>query len=169
MVDVDTGSPPLEVQEMWEEKRRAMMEDDEPELGVTITDTYPTGDFPESQPLEMPQFPGTGPVDIGAQIFTPPPSDPWAGLPEIKITLHTPFGLLNLATRGLSVGDDAVAILLPESSIDYSPAVGVTCWIDVGDESYTVVFAGGRFTFPGLPFIVLTFLRETIDGEERES
>jgi hypothetical protein len=76
---------------------------------------------------------------------------------EIKIV--SPFGKLGFKALNVSITDFGVAFIIKKDAIQFEPNINTELTIQYRGQDYSVIYAGGFFTFPKIPFTFVSFLR----------
>jgi hypothetical protein len=76
---------------------------------------------------------------------------------EIKIV--GPFGKLGFKALNVSITDFGVAFIIKKDAIQFEPNINTELTIQYRGQDYSVIYAGGFFTFPKIPFTFVSFLR----------
>jgi hypothetical protein len=76
---------------------------------------------------------------------------------EIKIM--GPFGKLGFKALNVSITDFGVAFIIKKDAIQFEPNINTELTIQYRGHDYSVIYAGGFFTFPKIPFTFVSFLR----------
>lgn len=76
---------------------------------------------------------------------------------EIKIV--GPFGKLGFKALNVSITDFGVAFMIKKDAIQFEPNINTELTIQYLEQDYSVIYAGGFFTFPKIPFTFVSFLR----------
>lgn len=76
---------------------------------------------------------------------------------EIKII--SPFGKLGFKALNVSITEFGVAFIIKKDAIQFEPNINTELTIQYQGQDYSVIYAGGFFTFPKIPFTFVSFLR----------
>jgi len=76
---------------------------------------------------------------------------------EIKIV--SPFGRLGFKALNVSITDFGVAFIIKKDAIQFEPNINTELTIQYRGQDYSVIYAGGFFTFPKIHFTFVSFLR----------
>jgi hypothetical protein len=76
---------------------------------------------------------------------------------EIKIV--SPFGKLGFKALNVSITEFGVAFIIKKDAIQFEPNINTELTIQYQGQDYSVIYAGGFFTFPKIPFTFVSFLR----------
>jgi hypothetical protein len=76
---------------------------------------------------------------------------------EIKIV--GPFGKLGFKALNVSITDFGIAFMIKKDAIQFEPNINTELTIQYLEQDYSVIYAGGFFTFPKIPFTFVSFLR----------
>ena len=76
---------------------------------------------------------------------------------EVKIV--GPFGKLGFKALNVSVTEFGVAFIIKKDAIQFEPNINTELTIQYRGQAYSVIYAGGFFTFPKIPFTFVSFLR----------
>lgn len=76
---------------------------------------------------------------------------------DVKIV--GPFGRIGFKAVNVSITDLGVAFIIKKDAILFEPNVDTELSIRYRGQDYPVIYAGGFFTFPGMPFTFVSFLR----------
>jgi hypothetical protein len=76
---------------------------------------------------------------------------------EIKIV--SPFGKIGFKALNVSITDFGVAFMIKKDAIQFEPNINTELTIQYLGQDYSVIYAGGFFTFPKIPFTFVSFLR----------
>ena len=76
---------------------------------------------------------------------------------DIKIV--GPFGKIGFKAINVSVTDFGVAVIIKKDAIQFEPNINTDLIIQYRGQDYSVVYAGGFFTFPKIPFTFVSFIR----------
>lgn len=78
---------------------------------------------------------------------------------EVKVI--GPFGKLGFKAVNVSITDFGVAFIIRKDAIQFEPNLNTDLIIQYRGQDYSVVYAGGFFTFPKIPFTFVSFIRVT--------
>jgi hypothetical protein len=70
-----------------------------------------------------------------------------------------PFGKLGFKALNVSITDFGVAFIIKKDAIQFEPNINTELTIQYRGQDYSVIYAGGFFTFPKIPFTFVSFLR----------
>jgi hypothetical protein len=76
---------------------------------------------------------------------------------EVKIV--GPFGKLGFKALNVSITEFGVAFIIKRDAIQFEPNINTELTIQYRGQDYSVIYAGGFFTFPKIPFTFVSFLR----------
>lgn len=76
---------------------------------------------------------------------------------ELKIV--GPFGKLGFKALNVSITDYGIAFIIKKDAIQFEPNINTELTIQYRGQDYSVIYAGGFFTFPKIPFTFVSFLR----------
>jgi hypothetical protein len=76
---------------------------------------------------------------------------------EVKIV--GPFGKLGFRALNVSITEFGVAFIIKKEAIQFEPNINTELTIQYRGQDYSVIYAGGFFTFPKIPFTFVSFLR----------
>jgi len=76
---------------------------------------------------------------------------------ELKIV--GPFGKIGFKALNVSITDYGVAFIIKKDAIQFEPNINTELTIQYRGQDYSVIYAGGFFTFPKIPFTFVSFLR----------
>ena len=76
---------------------------------------------------------------------------------EVKIV--GPFGKLGFKALNVSITEFGVAFIIKKDAIQFEPNINTELTIQYQGQDYSVIYAGGFFTFPKIPFTFVSFLR----------
>lgn len=76
---------------------------------------------------------------------------------EVKIIGS--FGKIGFKAINVSINDYGVAVIIKKDSIQFEPNINTELKIAYRGNEFNVVYAGGFFTFPKIPFTFVSFLR----------
>ena len=76
---------------------------------------------------------------------------------ELKIV--GPFGKIGFKALNVSITDYGVAFIIKKDAIQFEPNINTELIIQYRGQDYSVIYAGGFFTFPKIPFTFVSFLR----------
>lgn len=76
---------------------------------------------------------------------------------EVKIV--GPFGKLGFKALNVSITEFGVAFIIKKDAIQFEPNINTELTIQYLGQDYSVIYAGGFFTFPKIPFTFVSFLR----------
>jgi hypothetical protein len=76
---------------------------------------------------------------------------------ELKIV--GPFGKIGFKSLNVSITDYGVAFIIKKDAIQFEPNINTELTIQYRGQDYSVIYAGGFFTFPKIPFTFVSFLR----------
>jgi hypothetical protein len=81
--------------------------------------------------------------------------------PLEKVTItHPSVGKFTYMTREFQINDYAIAFFVDKAASAWEPPFQFEAILNFRQKNYTVVYAGGFFTFPTLPFVLVSFLRD---------
>lgn len=69
------------------------------------------------------------------------------------------FGKIGFKAVNVSVTDFGLAVIIKKDAILFEPNINTDLVINYKGKDYSVVYAGGFFTFPKMPFTFVSFLR----------
>ncbi len=75
------------------------------------------------------------------------------------IKIVGPFGKLGFKALNVSITDFGVAFIIKKDAIQFEPNINTELTIQYRGQDYSVIYAGGFFTFPKIPFTFVSFLR----------
>jgi hypothetical protein len=70
-----------------------------------------------------------------------------------------PFGKLGFKAVNVSITEFGVAFIIKKDAIQFEPNINTELTINYRGQDYSVIYAGGFFTFPKIPFTFVSFLR----------
>lgn len=76
---------------------------------------------------------------------------------ELKIV--GPFGKIGFKALNVSITDFGLAFIIKKDAIQFEPNINTDLTIQYRGQDYSVIYAGGFFTFPKIPFTFVSFLR----------
>lgn len=76
---------------------------------------------------------------------------------ELKIV--GPFGKIGFKALNVSITDFGLAFIIKKDAIQFEPNINTELTIQYRGQDYSVIYAGGFFTFPKIPFTFVSFLR----------
>lgn len=76
---------------------------------------------------------------------------------ELKIV--GPFGKIGFKALNVSITDFGLAFIIKKDAIQFEPNINTELIIQYEGQDYSVIYAGGFFTFPKIPFTFVSFLR----------
>lgn len=72
-----------------------------------------------------------------------------------------PFGRITFRAMHISSNDYGIAFIVSKDHMTYEPNVNTNLILKFGDQTHSVVYAGGYFTFRQMPFTFLSFIKIT--------
>lgn len=78
---------------------------------------------------------------------------------EIKIIGS--FGKIGFKAINVSINDYGIAIIIKKDALQFEPNLSTELKVAYRGVEYDVIYAGGFFTFPKIPFTFISFLRVT--------
>jgi hypothetical protein len=78
---------------------------------------------------------------------------------EVKI-IGT-FGRIGFKAVNVSINEYGVAFIIKKDAIQFEPNINTQLKVNYRGQDYDVIYAGGFFTFPKIPFTFVSFLRVT--------
>lgn len=76
-----------------------------------------------------------------------------------SVKIVGPFGRIGFKAVNVSITELGVAFIIKKDAILFEPNVNTELTINYRGQDYSVIYAGGFFTFPGIPFTFVSFLR----------
>ena len=78
---------------------------------------------------------------------------------EVKII--GAFGRIGFKAVNVSINEFGVAFIIKKDAIQFEPNINTPLKVNYRGQDYDVIYAGGFFTFPKIPFTFVSFLRVT--------
>ena len=78
---------------------------------------------------------------------------------EVKIIGE--FGRIGFKAVNVSINEFGVAFIIKKDAIQFEPNINTPLKVNYRGQDYDVIYAGGFFTFPKIPFTFVSFLRVT--------
>jgi hypothetical protein len=78
---------------------------------------------------------------------------------EVKII--GAFGRIGFKAVNVSINEFGVAFIIKKDAIQFEPNINTQLKVNYRGQDYDVIYAGGFFTFPKIPFTFVSFLRVT--------
>lgn len=76
-----------------------------------------------------------------------------------EVRIVGPFGRLGFKALNVSITEFGVAFIIKRDAIQFEPNINTELTIQYRGQDYSVIYAGGFFTFPKIPFTFVSFLR----------
>lgn len=81
------------------------------------------------------------------------------------VEVFGPFGRITFRAMHVCVNDFGVAFVVSKDHMTYEPNVNTNLTLKFGGQEYTVVYAGGYFTFRQMPFTFLSFIKISTEDD----